>query len=370
MKRLLTPAILLLVVLLSHVSPADVITVDDDGGADYLTIQEAVYAAAWGDTVLVYPGTYTDTEDCGGYGTPVNVCIYNSVTLVSSDGPEVTVIESGEWEVSGVIAYTQDPVVVEGFTVRHEGWGGWAAITVVQGEVRGNVCTGFEAGITNEPYWYPSRSPKQPEARDGSIIIAANVVEGGGTGIYVHSAPGLDAMVSGNSVSGSNFAGIEVCGIGSVSLVGNEISGNRRGVRIRNPSHCVGAVISVELLGNRIEDSIETSIDIVMSEVDFGSECSVTIGGSPADANDIHGAPVNLYAASYRVDLDLDATYNFWGSVVCSTFVPLFDIHENVPDSAFVFEPFVDETHTVIYENCEGVPVEHWSWGSIKAIYR
>ena len=36
------------------------ITVDDSGGADYLTIQEAVNAANPGDTIYVYNGTYNE----------------------------------------------------------------------------------------------------------------------------------------------------------------------------------------------------------------------------------------------------------------------------------------------------------------------
>ncbi|MCK4680310.1 hypothetical protein KAT82_04245, partial [bacterium] len=118
-----------------------------------------------------------------------------------------------------------------------------------------------------------------------------------------------------------------------------------------------------------IVDNVETNIEIHLEEVSTGSDSHVTIGGAPEHANDIYGAPINLKAAAYNVDLLLDATYNYWGSIACTTFVPLFDIHENIPDSAFIFEPFLDETHTIAYD-CQGVPVEQLSWGRIKSLFR
>ncbi len=372
MRTLLLLSAVSLFIILPAPTTADVIIVDGSGGGDYLTIQEGVDAAAWsGDTVLVFPGTYADIHECGGYGTPVNVCIEKNITLVSSDGPEVTVIDGGYGTQFGILVDYGDPVVIEGFTVI-SGWRGgrWgAAIRAYSGEVCGNVCSGYGTGITTDSWWYAGRGSERSEARDTAIVIADNTVEGNERGIYVRSWSGSDVLVSGNSVSGSHFDGIDVYGIGDVSLVGNEVSGNTRGIRIRNPSHTAGAHFFVELLGNRVVDNTNVNIKIAMYELEPGSECIMTIGGSLDGANDIYGAPVNLYAAAHDVDLYIDATYNFWGSVACSTFVPLFDIQEGIPDSAFIFEPFVDETHTITYY-CEGVPVQNRTWGSIKSLYR
>jgi len=49
--------------LLVGISNAQVITVDDDGTADYTTIQAAIDASGNGDIVVVCPGTYTGTDN-------------------------------------------------------------------------------------------------------------------------------------------------------------------------------------------------------------------------------------------------------------------------------------------------------------------
>ncbi len=387
MRTLLLLSAVSLFIILPAPTTADVITVDGGGGGDYLTIQEAVDAAAAGDTVLVYPGTYTDIHDSELYGYPVNVDIYQRLTLKSLSGPDVTVIEGGGLTVFGILSDWGSDVVIEGFTVTDAGWFEWwgAAICVTDGEVRGNVCTGSYMGITDNPWWYAGSASEDSEVRSRGLLVADNTLEGNEAGINVRYGDvvtdntvegnvagicvGGDAVVSGNSVSGGQI-GIAVHDPRGMSLVGNDISGNTKGIRIRNPSHNAGAHYSIDLQANRIVDNTEMNIDIGVWDVDPGSRCRVTLGGSLDGANDIYGAPINLHATANRVELYLDATYNFWGSVACSTFVPYFDIGDGVSDTAFIFEPFVDETHTKVFEECEGVPVEQQSWGSIKSLYR
>jgi len=59
-RRAQVPTLLcVLVLVLSPHSPAGIISVDEDGPADFITIQAAIDAAVDGDTVVVQPGTYT-----------------------------------------------------------------------------------------------------------------------------------------------------------------------------------------------------------------------------------------------------------------------------------------------------------------------
>ncbi|WP_292471328.1 NosD domain-containing protein [Methanolobus sp.] len=85
---------------------AATITVDDSGGADYTSIQDAVNAATAGDTILVSQGTYNE-----------NVDVNKQVTITSKDGAQVTnvVAATGNDHVFDVSA---DGVTIEGINVR------------------------------------------------------------------------------------------------------------------------------------------------------------------------------------------------------------------------------------------------------------
>ena len=67
---------------------AEVITVDDDGKADFASIQAAVDYASAGDEILIAPGVYTSDH-------PAHVVdlLGKAITLRSSDGPGVTIID-------------------------------------------------------------------------------------------------------------------------------------------------------------------------------------------------------------------------------------------------------------------------------------
>ena len=67
---------------------AATITVDDNGPADFSTIQAAINAAVDGDVVLVKPGTYT----AAGAAAVVNFGV-RAITLVSESGADATIID-------------------------------------------------------------------------------------------------------------------------------------------------------------------------------------------------------------------------------------------------------------------------------------
>ena len=94
-------------------------TVDDDGSADFSSINDAIAAASDGDTVLVYPGVYT------GPGGAVVDTQGKDLLLASVDGAPVTIIDGQD--ARRCIACVQGETratVIRGFTLRNgEGQG-------------------------------------------------------------------------------------------------------------------------------------------------------------------------------------------------------------------------------------------------------
>lgn len=86
----------------------DIITVDDDGGADYTRIQDAIDNATDGDTIYVYGGIYHE-----------NVVVDKSIELVAEDRNETTVHASG---IGDIIFVSSSNVSINGFTLTHSGY--------------------------------------------------------------------------------------------------------------------------------------------------------------------------------------------------------------------------------------------------------
>ncbi len=89
-------------------------TVDDDGPADFHTIQDAINAAGSGDRISVRRGTYYE-----------NVVINETVSLVGED-VSTTIIDGNNK--GHVVSIISDYVNVTGFTVQKSGDVGWPAL--------------------------------------------------------------------------------------------------------------------------------------------------------------------------------------------------------------------------------------------------
>jgi parallel beta-helix repeat protein len=90
----------------AHVTSAAIITVDDDGGSDYISIQAAVDNASHNDRIIVYPGTYTE-----------NVDVDKGLTIISKSGnPDDTVVQAADPD-DHVFHVTANNVTIRGFSI-------------------------------------------------------------------------------------------------------------------------------------------------------------------------------------------------------------------------------------------------------------
>jgi parallel beta-helix repeat protein len=112
--------------------PSPVWTVDDDGPADFHTIQKAINAASPGDKIYVYNGTYYE-----------NVGVNKTVSLIGENRNN-TIINGYYTYKTSVLSVTADDVRISGFTIQN----GWCGIAVYSS----NGCVITENIATNNTY--------------------------------------------------------------------------------------------------------------------------------------------------------------------------------------------------------------------------
>ena len=164
-KNILKSFGLLLVMLLSCAAFGATYTVDDDGGQDFTTIQDAIDAASAGDIVYVYPGSYYE-----------QVVMKDEVNLLGY-APHVTTID-GQQAYDHVVEYD-----------------GTVGATIAGFRIKGSMPAG--GGGT----WHHSGI----YVADGPLMIRNNIIEENHGGIAVKS--GANPQIINNTIV-NNINGI------------------------------------------------------------------------------------------------------------------------------------------------------------------
>jgi len=201
---------------------ADILTVDDDGPADFNTIQSAINAASYGDIIQVAPGTYGE-----------NIRLKNGISLHGS-GADVTVIDGGG---NGhVVVFNMADGDISGFTIFNSGHSPIyrSGIFVSQSSVtiENNIIANNANGIS--------------ASSSSVVVIKKNRIENNmalfGSGVEFHSSSGV--IVS-NIIANNNNNGGIYCSDSSPSIINNTIYNNfNYGIRC-NPT-------SLQLILNNI----------------------------------------------------------------------------------------------------------------------
>jgi parallel beta-helix repeat protein len=187
--------------------------------SDRPTIQSAINVAAFGDTVLVAPGTYVENINFGG----------KAITVRSESGPEVTIIDGRNAD--SVLSFTSGEgrdSVLNGFTLQNgrTSLGGGIKVqgsspTITNNVIRNNhACTGAGIGIN-----FGSPLIRLNSIAGNRISDCFEVGGGGGIGIVgPTSAEILDNVISDNT--SSNGGGINLSVAGTPIIKRNIIKGN------------------------------------------------------------------------------------------------------------------------------------------------
>lgn len=156
-------------------------TVDDDGGADFTSIQPAIDASSAGDIVYVFPGTYNgpitmkDEVNLFGYGPHVttidgqgtanNVVTYSGVNGAVISGFRITgSVPSGPWYYSGIYCQA-GPLTVKNNIIEGN-HGGVSVLSAGNPSIINNTIVGNTNGIILSP----RVSSSVPEPRQ--LIVA------------------------------------------------------------------------------------------------------------------------------------------------------------------------------------------------------
>jgi hypothetical protein len=193
--------------------PAKVITVDDDGPADFAAIQQAINEALDGDVIVVKPGVYSQRLAFNGRRIivrsedPNDPAVVAATKIVTTSGANA-VFEFGE----------RATTVLEGFTIS----GGGISCSGASPTIAHNVIRDSKgAGITGSGGASPT-------------IVGNTIISNAMEGVYACSGP-----ITGNTIS-ENLAGLAYCNgpirdnvisyngdAGGLYFCNDEISGNR-----------------------------------------------------------------------------------------------------------------------------------------------
>ena len=224
-------------------------TADDDGPADFHTIQGAIddYRVENGDIIEVLPGEYYE-----------NIIIDKSLNLIGVNGKDTTIIDAGDIATDTVVTIKSSNVRMENFTIKDAPELLSAGIRirtdlesssgiVIHKNKISNVHLGISAGFpTGSEYW-----PKYPlndvEITENTISMTSVI------GVYLQN--GTSILISSNTFPpGIGLNAIGLVDLNETEIYGNNMSRYDSGVELHNGYFN-------NITENTITD-IENSIDV------------------------------------------------------------------------------------------------------------
>lgn len=226
-------------------------TVDDDGPADFHTIQEAINAANLGDTIYVYEGTYRE-----------NVVLNKTVSLVGED-KRVTVIDGSGRD--NAVTITANNTKISGFRIENRGshlpvdlHSGIQAINSTGNKITDNIVTnnaGFGIVLENS---------------DHNVLLYNLVTNNTEMGIYLEYSSHNSLLC--NKVLTNERDGIRLFRSFNNSVIGNTIINNENGLWLDLSSNN-------NVVSNTITDNLKIGVWLASSSNNFITNNNVANNG-------------------------------------------------------------------------------------------
>ncbi len=233
------------------------IKVDDDGGQDYTTIQQAIDNASNGDIIQVYPGTYTE-----------NIDVDKQLTITSTNGPSGTSIVATSAN-NTAIYLTHDNITIDGFTIS------------------GATLYGI--------YVYSNNS-----------TISNNIISGNYNGVMISTFK--NNRLINNTISNNSYRGIGIYFTTGNSIINNTCKDNPRENIIVKYSDG-NTLTNNTLTASQFGLTIESSRDNIFRNNSITTRYGIKLDNSSNDidtSNTINGKPI--YYLKNQRDISIGAT--------------------------------------------------------------
>ena len=273
---LISGIILFCLCFLCGIGSADIITVDDDGGADYEKIQDAVDVAEDGDTIRVFEGTYYE-----------NVIVDKSVSLIGNGSVKTTIDGDGK---GTVVKITVDWVNMSGFMVMGSGGSSFSGIKVESdhNHIFENNCSNNNYGIYHEYSSYNNLTNNTYSSNnlhgiwfresDHNKLTKNTCISNNDFGISLSSSSNNTIT---NNTCENNYYGIYLSSSSNCTITNNTCSNNYDGIFLSSSSDCT---IENNTCSSNNNDGIRLS---------FSSDCTITNNTMNENGISIYGSPEN-----------------------------------------------------------------------------
>jgi hypothetical protein len=335
-----------LMIILAVRASAGTILVDAGGAGDFLTIQDGIDAASFGDTVAVMPGVYddwhyVDMHDPMGINAAV-VTMRDGIALVSTAGPDYTLIEGVGLEATVYFDNCGPQSSISGFSIDLQGYG--------YGLRTGILCYSSSPVIeSNELIHYGIFCTER-----SSATIRNNTLRNSDTG-YISFGNGSGGLAEGNTV-GAHI------GVWTTT---------QQSLPVTIESNIVGLEEAPE---GRSRESIGIGVSeggpgeaIIRDNLIRGKDVGAKLCRGTLRHNRFVGNVVNLEVRYYCDPwTDIDAESNWWGTAdpeeIEAKIVDCWD------DPAL--ESCVDFIPWCMDEDCTQTAASASSWGAVKVLFR